>query len=255
MNRYPLWKYLILAVSLVVGLIYTLPNFFGEAPAVQVSSGKVTVKVTPAMVSQVETILAEAGVKPDFVQFDGNSIKARFPDTDTQIKAKDAISRVLNPDAANPSYVVAFNLISRSPQWLAPSDRCGAAFAVVMRCSPRQRAMVQPHCTCVRKTGVSAWCSSTRHFLTTFRRLTMLCLVCARVIGQLAEAKLQRCSSALVRPHDLRHAREHCLVASVNAWRWHEHLRGSLAFCCSTNRSVRSMRLRGSSCVGWCANW
>ncbi|MBQ0936545.1 protein translocase subunit SecD [Ideonella paludis] len=118
MNRYPLWKYLILAVSLVVGLIYTLPNFFGEAPAVQVSSGKVTVKVTPAMVSQVETILAEAGVKPDFVQFDGNSIKARFPDTDTQIKAKDAISRVLNPDAANPSYVVAFNLISRSPQWL-----------------------------------------------------------------------------------------------------------------------------------------
>ncbi|TDM08270.1 MAG: protein translocase subunit SecD [Ideonella sp. MAG2] len=118
MNRYPLWKYLILAVSLVVGLIYTLPNFFGEAPAVQISSSKVTVKVTPSMVSQVETILAEAGVKPDFVQFEGNSIKARFADTDTQIKAKDAISRVLNPDAANPSYVVAFNLISRSPQWL-----------------------------------------------------------------------------------------------------------------------------------------
>ncbi|MDZ7812721.1 MAG: protein translocase subunit SecD [Ideonella sp.] len=118
MNRYPVWKYLILAVSLVVGLIYTLPNLFGEAPAIQVSSGKVTVKVTPAMVSQLETILTDAGVKPDFIQLDGNSVKARFQDTDTQIKAKDAISRALNPDPDNPSYVVAFNLISRSPQWL-----------------------------------------------------------------------------------------------------------------------------------------
>ena len=59
-----------------------------------------------------------AGVKADFVQFDGNSVKARFGDTDTQLKAKDAIGKALNPDPADPSYIVALNLLSRSPQWL-----------------------------------------------------------------------------------------------------------------------------------------
>ena len=46
MNRYPLWKYIVIVVALVIGLVYTLPNFYGESPAVQVSSGKATVKVT-----------------------------------------------------------------------------------------------------------------------------------------------------------------------------------------------------------------
>jgi preprotein translocase subunit SecD len=119
MNRYPIWKYLLLAVALVVGLVFTLPNFFGEAPAVQVSSGKVTLKVDAGLVARVESILQQAGVKADFVQFDGSSVKARFADTDTQIKAKDAIAKALNPDAADPSYIVALNLLSRSPTWLA----------------------------------------------------------------------------------------------------------------------------------------
>lgn len=118
MNRYPWWKYAIIAIALLIGLIYTLPNFFGEAPAVQVSSGKATLKLDAGMVARVEKALADAGVKPDFVQFDGNSVKARFADTDTQIKAKDAIARALNPDAADPSYIVALNLLSRSPAWL-----------------------------------------------------------------------------------------------------------------------------------------
>jgi preprotein translocase subunit SecD len=118
MNRYPLWKYAILAVALVVGLLYTLPNFFGEAPAVQVSSGKVTVKLLPEMVARVEQALAGAGVKADFVQFEGTSVRARFNDTDTQLKAKDAISAALNPDPADPTYIVALNLVSRSPTWL-----------------------------------------------------------------------------------------------------------------------------------------
>jgi preprotein translocase subunit SecD len=118
MNRYPLWKYLLLAVAAVVGLVYTLPNFFGEAPAVQVSSAKVTLKLDAAIVPRIESALGAAGIKADFVQFDGASVKARFADTDTQIKAKDAVSRVLNPDAANPSYIVALNLLSRSPTWL-----------------------------------------------------------------------------------------------------------------------------------------
>ena len=119
MNRYPWWKYAILAVALLVGLLYTLPNFYGEAPAVQVSSGKATVKVDPGVAARVEQALQQAGVKPDFVQFEGNSVRARFADTDTQIKAKDAVSKALNPDEADPGYIVALNLVSRSPAWLA----------------------------------------------------------------------------------------------------------------------------------------
>ncbi|WP_374674040.1 protein translocase subunit SecD [Ideonella sp.] len=118
MNRYPLWKYLLLAFALVVGLIYTLPNFFGEAPAVQVSSGKATLKVDAALVPRVEQALREAGVTADFVQLEGTSVKARLPDTDTQIKAKTALDRALNTDPADPAYIVALNLVSRSPQWL-----------------------------------------------------------------------------------------------------------------------------------------
>ena len=119
MNRYPLWKYAILAIALLIGFIYTLPNLFGEAPAVQVSSAKVTVKVDSALTARIEDALKKAEIKPDFVQFEGNSIKARFADTDTQIKAKDAISQALNPDAADPTYIVALNLLSRSPRWLS----------------------------------------------------------------------------------------------------------------------------------------
>ncbi len=118
MNRYPVWKYTILVIALLVGLVYTLPNFFGEAPAVQVSAGKATVKVDAALVPRVEQALAAAGVKADFVQLDGNSVRARFADTDTQLKAKDAIAKALIPDPADPSYIVALNLLSRSPQWL-----------------------------------------------------------------------------------------------------------------------------------------
>ncbi len=118
MNRYPFWKYAILVVALLVGMLYTLPNFFGEAPAVQVSSGKVTVKVDASLVPRVEDVLAKAGLKADFVQFDGNSVKARFGDLDAQRKAKDALAAALNPDAENPTYIVALNLLSRSPKWL-----------------------------------------------------------------------------------------------------------------------------------------
>jgi len=119
MNRYPWWKYAILAIALLVGLVYTLPNFFGEAPAVQVSSGKATLKVDATVVPRVEQALQAAGLQADFVQLDGGSIKARFRDTDAQIKAKDAIAKALNPDPADPGYIVALNLLSRSPTWLS----------------------------------------------------------------------------------------------------------------------------------------
>ena len=118
MNRYPLWKYAIIVVALLIGALYTLPNFFGEAPAVQVSSGKATLKLDTGMVDRVQKVLDQASIKPDRISFDGGSVRARFTDTDTQIKAKDAIARALNPDPADPSYIVALNLISRSPAWL-----------------------------------------------------------------------------------------------------------------------------------------
>ena len=119
MNRYPLWKYAILVIALLIGTVYTLPNLFGEAPAVQVSSAKVTVKIDSAVTTRIEEALKKAQITPDFVQLEGNSIKARFSDTDTQIKAKDAISQALNPDGGDNAYVVALNLISRSPRWLS----------------------------------------------------------------------------------------------------------------------------------------
>ena len=91
MNRYPLWKYAILVVALLVGLIYTLPNFFGEAPAVQISSGRATLKLDASFTQRVESILAQAGLKADLIQFDGNSVKARFENVELQGKAKDAL--------------------------------------------------------------------------------------------------------------------------------------------------------------------
>ena len=119
MNRYPVWKYAIILIALLIGAIYTLPNFFGEAPAVQVSSGKATVKVDAATRTRVEQALAAAGIQPVAITLDSNSVKVRLDSTDTQLKAKDAVQRALVPDPGDPTYVVALNLLSGSPQWLS----------------------------------------------------------------------------------------------------------------------------------------
>ncbi len=119
MNRYPVWKYAIILVALLVGAIYTLPNFFGEAPAVQVSAGKATVKVDSTTQAKVEQALKTAGIKPEAITLDVNSVKVRLADTDTQLKAKDAIQKTLVPDPSDPPYVVALNLLSGSPAWLS----------------------------------------------------------------------------------------------------------------------------------------
>jgi preprotein translocase subunit SecD len=118
MNRYPLWKNATVIIALVFGLLYTLPNFFGEVPAVQISSVKATIKVDTALQSRVEETLTVAGIKPTGLFFDPKSIRVRLADTDTQLKAKDAIEKALNPDPANASYSVALNLLSASPDWL-----------------------------------------------------------------------------------------------------------------------------------------
>jgi preprotein translocase subunit SecD len=119
MNRYPVWKYAIILVALLVGAIYTLPNFFGEAPAVQVSAGRAAVRVDSATQARVEQALAAAAIKPEAVTLEGTSIKVRLGSTDVQLKAKDAIQKALVPDPSDPAYVVALNLLSSSPKWLS----------------------------------------------------------------------------------------------------------------------------------------
>ena len=118
MNRYPLWKYAIIVVALMIGGLYTLPNFFGEAPAVQVSSAKAIYKVDAALQTKVAQALKDAAIEPTGLSLENNSLKVRLADTDTQLKAKDAIQKALVPDPEQAPYVVALNLISRSPQWL-----------------------------------------------------------------------------------------------------------------------------------------
>ncbi len=118
MNRYPVWKYAILVIALLVAVIYTLPNLFGESPAVQVSSSRSAVKVDSTTVTRIDAALKAAGITPDAVELDAGSVKARFSSTDTQLKAKDAIQKALAPEAGDSPYIVALNLLSRSPKWL-----------------------------------------------------------------------------------------------------------------------------------------
>ncbi len=122
MNRYPLWKYVTIIIALIFGALYTAPNFFGESPAVQVSSAKATVKVDSSMMDRVTQVLQDAGIKPEGVFYDvtGNhgSVRARFNDTDTQFKAKALLEKSLNTDPTDPTYSVAFNLLSNTPGWL-----------------------------------------------------------------------------------------------------------------------------------------
>jgi len=118
MNKYPLWKNALVIIALLLGFIYTLPNFYGEVPAVQVSSVKATIKVDAALQSRIEQILASAGLSSSGVFADAHGIRVRFKDTETQLKAKDIIEKALNPDPADASYSVALNLISASPDWL-----------------------------------------------------------------------------------------------------------------------------------------
>jgi preprotein translocase subunit SecD len=119
MNRYALWKYLVILVAFCVGGLYTLPNFFGEAPAVQVSPARASAKVDTATLAKVEEALKAASLTPALMSLENNSLKARFETTEQQLQAKDAIQQALNPDAANPAYVVALNLIPRTPSWLS----------------------------------------------------------------------------------------------------------------------------------------
>ncbi len=114
MNRFPLWKYVLIGFTLVVAFLYTLPNFYGEVPAVQVSPVRSSEKVDNALLGRVESTLKTAGLATSGVELAGNSIKARFANPDAQIKAKDALQAGLGD-----RYTVALNLVSASPAWLS----------------------------------------------------------------------------------------------------------------------------------------
>jgi len=122
MNRYPLWKYIVIAAALLIGGLYSLPNFFGEAPAVQVSSAKPTIKVDLATQARVEKILSEDSISNTGMFFEATghvgSIKIRFNNTDIQLRARDLLQQKLNSDQADPNYTVALNLLSNTPGWL-----------------------------------------------------------------------------------------------------------------------------------------
>lgn len=124
MNRYPLWKYIVIVVALVIGLVYTLPNFYGESPAVQVSSGRATVKVTEQTLKTVEDLLRNADLHPNGIFFEQgaqqNTVRVRFEPTEAekQLQAREVLEKALNPNREDPAYVVALNLTPNTPQWL-----------------------------------------------------------------------------------------------------------------------------------------
>jgi preprotein translocase subunit SecD len=122
MNRYPVWKYILIAVAVLLGALYTAPNYFGESPALQVTSGKSTVKVTSALTAQVEAVLKQEKVASEGVAFDEvgtrASVRIRFADPDTQFKAKLLLEKGLNPDPSDPTYLVTVNLQPNTPKWM-----------------------------------------------------------------------------------------------------------------------------------------
>ena len=113
MNRYPLWKYIVIATSILLGLLYTLPNFFGESPAVQISPLRADAHTDIALLQQVEQTLKQQNISYSGTILEATGIKIRFADTDTQIKAKDILSTEVGSD-----YIVALNLLPNSPQWM-----------------------------------------------------------------------------------------------------------------------------------------
>lgn len=113
MNRYALWKYITIVVAVVIGLVYTTPNFFGESPAVQISPLRAGQKLDSSVQAQVEAALKAAGITSESSVVDDRAMRVRFKSTDIQIKAKDVVQKAMGD-----KYVVALNLLSNTPGWL-----------------------------------------------------------------------------------------------------------------------------------------
>jgi len=109
MNRYPLWKYLLVLAVIVVGLVYALPNLYGEYPAVQISPTRTT-KVDAAVLARAEGALKRVELTFAATQLDEAGARIRFADTETQIRALDVLQKELGD-----SYTVALNLLPETP--------------------------------------------------------------------------------------------------------------------------------------------
>ena len=120
MNRYPLWKYIVIGVALVIAIIYSVPNLFGEAPAIQIAPARSTLKLDTKLSEKINAVLKNADLLKNQSGFEDSSsegvIRIRFNDTDSQLKAKDVIEKEINPDSANPDYIVALSLLSNTPK-------------------------------------------------------------------------------------------------------------------------------------------
>src|SRR5690606_30275252 len=121
LNRYPVWKYLMIVFALLLGALYTAPNYFGETPALQVTSGRSTLNITSASTTLVEDALKRSGIPTTGISLEGTghstSVRARFAGTEEQFKAKLALERDLNRDPANPDYIVTVSLVKNPPAW------------------------------------------------------------------------------------------------------------------------------------------
>lgn len=113
MNRYPIWKFVLIGTVFIIGLLYTIPNFFGESPAVQISPAKSSLKVDQALLQKVEDTLKLANIPFDGLFMDASGVKVRLANTDTQLLAKDKLVGNLGKD-----YTVALNLVPQTPNWL-----------------------------------------------------------------------------------------------------------------------------------------
>ncbi len=112
LNKYPLWKYLLIAAIMVIGVIYALPNLYGEDPALQISVTRAGTLDTTTT-GKVEQTLKDAGISIKSLSMDGRQLLVRFNDTETQLKAMDLVR-----DALGPTFVVALNLAPTTPTWL-----------------------------------------------------------------------------------------------------------------------------------------
>ncbi|MCX7946029.1 MAG: protein translocase subunit SecD [Hydrogenophilus sp.] len=120
MNRYPLWKNILLLLILLGGILYALPNLFGEIPAVQIAPLKAAGNIdAEALRTRIQEILQAAALSPRAVEQTPAGLTLHFPDTETQLRARDHLDAALNPDPQKPLYIVALNLISATPAWLA----------------------------------------------------------------------------------------------------------------------------------------
>ena len=114
MNQYPKWKYGLVLVAIFIGLIYSIPNFFGESPAVQIMPTKSSDKLDLSILASIEGSLKEANLPFDGIVQEPNGIKIKFANPDNQLKAKDILQNALGAN-----YVIALNLVSKSPSWLS----------------------------------------------------------------------------------------------------------------------------------------